>query len=169
MLTLLLSRDQSRGTDAILERLRADIANKQENRILLVPELISHDMERRLCQVAGDTASRYAQVLSFSQLASRVAEEVGSCAEEFLDNGGRLVVMAAAARQVQSRLKAYAAMATKPEFLTDLVDAIDEFKRCCIAPADLKRASGRVEGSFAQKLEELSLIMESFFCNLVRI
>ena len=55
VLTLLLSRDQSRGTDAILERLRADIANKQENRILLVPELISHDMERRLCQAAGDT------------------------------------------------------------------------------------------------------------------
>lgn len=162
MLTLLLSRDQSRGTDAILERLRADIANKQENRILLVPELISHDMERRLCQAAGDTASRYAQVLSFSQLASRVAEEVGSCAEEFLDNGGRLVVMAAAARQAQSRLKAYAAMATKPEFLTELVDAIDEFKRCCIGPADLKRASSEVEGSFAQKLEELSILMESY-------
>ena len=162
MLTLLLCRDQSRGTDAILERIRADIANKKGNRILLVPELVSHDMERRLCKVAGDTASRYAQVLSFSQLASRVAEEMGSCAEEFLDNGGRVVVMAAAARQVQSRLKAYAAMATKPEFLTELVDAMDEFKRCCIGPQDLRSAAQMVEGSFIQKLEELALLMEAY-------
>ena len=162
MLTLLLCRDQSQGTDAILQKISADIAENKPNRILLVPELISHDMERRLCKTAGDTASRFAQVLSFSRLASRVAEEMGSCAEEFLDNGGRMVVMAAAARQVQSRLKAYAAMATKPEFLTELVDAIDEFKRCCIGPRDLMAAAGMVEGSFAQKLEELSLLMESY-------
>ena len=162
MLTLLLCRDQSRGTDAILEQIRADIANKQGNRILLVPELVSHDMERRLCKVAGDTASRYAQVLSFSQLASRVAEEMGSCADEFLDNGGRIVVMAAAARQIQSQLKAYAAMATKPEFLTELVDAMDEFKRCCIGPQDLRNAATKVEGSFIQKLEELALLMETY-------
>ena len=162
MLTLLLCREQSQGTDAILQRISADIAEKKPNRILMVPELISHDMERRLCKTAGDTASRYAQVLSFSRLASRVAEQMGACAQEFLDNGGRIVVMAAAARQVQSKLKAYAAMATKPEFLTELVDAIDEFKRCCIGPADLLAASREMEGSFAQKLEELSLLMESY-------
>ena len=162
MLTLLLCNDQSRGTDAILERISADIAARRENRILMVPELVSHDMERRLCKTAGDTASRYAQVLSFSRLASRVAEEMGACTQEFLDNGGRMVVMAAAARQVQSKLKAYAAMATKPEFLTELVDAIDEFKRCCIGPQDLLVASQMLEGSFAQKLEELSLLMESY-------
>ena len=162
MLTLLLCRDQSQGTNAILSRISADIAAKKPNCILMVPELISHDMERRLCKTAGDTASRFAQVLSFSRLASRVAEEMGSCAEEFLDNGGRIVVMAAAARQVQSKLKAYAAMANKPEFLTELVDAIDEFKRCCIGPQELMAASAMLEGSFAQKLEELSLLMESY-------
>ena len=65
-------------------------------------------------------------------------------------------------RTCPAGLKAYAAVETKPEFLTGLIDAVDEFKRCCISSADLSRAAGETEGSLAQKLEELSLLMESY-------
>ena len=54
MLTILLCRDQSAGTDAVLEQIAADVSARRGNRILMVPELISHDVERRLCKVAGD-------------------------------------------------------------------------------------------------------------------
>ena len=79
-----------------------------------------------------------------------------------LDNGGRLTAMAATTRQLSSRLKSYAAVETRPEFLADLLDAVDEFKRCCITPEDLRGTSAQTEGSLAQKLEELSLILESY-------
>ncbi|MCD7755620.1 MAG: PD-(D/E)XK nuclease family protein [Firmicutes bacterium] len=74
----------------------------------------------------------------------------------------RVVAMAAAARQMHSVLKAYAAVETKPEFLTELVDTVDECKRCCITPRDLMDASARTEGTLAQKLEELSLLLEAY-------
>ncbi len=128
----------------------------------MVPELISHETDRRLCAAAGDTASRYAEVLSFTRLARRVADSVGSGAENCLDNGGRVVAMAAVTRQLHSRLKAYASVETKPEFLTALVDGVDEFKRCCISPADLSQAAASASGALAQKLEELALIMEGY-------
>ncbi len=160
MLTLLLGKDWKANRQAVLHMLCQDVAQKRPGRIWMVPELISHDAERRLCQAAGDTASRYAQVLSFTRLARRVCDLVGNV--ECLDNGGRLVAMASAARQLHSRLKAYAAVQTRPEFLTELVDAVDEFKRCCISSEDLKAAAGRTEGSLAQKLEELSLLLESY-------
>ena len=128
----------------------------------MVQELISHDTERRLCAAAGDTASRFAEVLSFTRLARRVSDSVGAAAQECLDNGGRVVAMAAAAQQLHSKLKAYAAVETKPEFLTGLIDAIDEFKRCCITAQDLKQAAGETEGSLSQKLEELSLLLETY-------
>ena len=128
MLCLLLGRDWTANRDEILRRVSHDVKMKQPGRILIVPELISHDMERRLCGWAGDTASRYAEVLSFSRLAKRVADDMGNAAMECLDNGGRVVAMAAAARQLSSHLKAYASVETKPEFLTGLVDAVDEFK-----------------------------------------
>ena len=162
MLHILLGRDWTANRDEILRRISRDVREKKCGRILLVPELISHDMERRLCTWSGDTASRYAEVLSFTRLARRVADTMGNAALECLDNGGRVVAMAAAARQMSSRLKAYASVETKPEFLTGLIDAIDEFKRCCITAADLKRAAGETEGSLSQKLEELSLLMEGY-------
>ena len=162
MLHLLLGRDWTANREEILGRIARDVQNRKGNRILMVPELISHDTERRLCAAAGDTASRYAEVLSFTRLARRVADSMGSAAQACLDSGGRVVAMAAAARQLSSRLKAYASVETRPEFLTGLVDAVDEFKRCCITSQDLADASRQTEGSLAQKLEELSLLMEGY-------
>ncbi len=165
MLTVLLSRDQLAGTDEILQRLSQDVALEKPNRILIVPELISHDMERRLCAAAGDTASRFAQVLTFPRLANRITELVGQGPEPCMDNGGRVVAMASAAHALAGQLKAYAALETKPEFLMQLVDAVDEFKRCCITSDDLSRASEQIAGEnslFAQKLSELSLLLEGY-------
>ncbi len=162
MLRLFLGTDWIANRDAILGELRQDVAREKPNRILLVPELISHDMERRLCAAAGDTASRFAQVLSFSRLVRRVAEWEQRSVEETLDAGGRLVAMASALRQLSSVLKSYASVETKPEFLESLLDGVDEFKRCCISPGDLKAASEQTQGTLAQKLWELSMMLESY-------
>ena len=162
MLRLLLGNDWITVKNEILSRIAADVAAQRGGRILMVPELISHDTERRLCEAAGDTASRFAEVLSFTRLARRVSDHTGCKLQECLDNGGRVVAMAAAARQLHSKLKAYASVETKPEFLTGLVDAVDEFKRCCITAEDLSRASMQASGSLAQKLEELSLLLGAY-------
>ncbi len=162
MLTLLLGSDWIENRNEILRRISEDVKAEKGNRILIVPELISHDTERRLAAAAGDTSSRFAQVLSFTRLGRRVMEIVGNASQECLDNSGRIVAMAAAARQLHSRLKAYGKVETKPEFLAQMLDAVDEFKRCCISSADLKAASECTEGVLAQKLEELSLLLESY-------
>lgn len=162
MLTLLLGMDWTANRDAVLKMTGCDVANEKSGVILMVPELVSHDTERRLCAVAGDSASRFAEVLTFTRLAKRVADAAGLGVPECLDNGGRLVAMASATRQLHSKLKAYATVETRPDFLTGLLDAVDEFKRCCISPEDLRLASTKTEGSFAQKLEELSLILEAY-------
>ena len=110
MLELIIGKDWAANSDVILERLAEDVRCRSGGRVLLVPELISHDIERRLCAVAGDTASRYAEVMTFTRLARRVADSVGSAVMECLDNGGRVVAMAAAARQLHGVLKAYASV-----------------------------------------------------------
>ena len=168
MLTLLIGTDWLANRNEILNRIAQDVRNRKENRILLVPELISHESERLLSSCAGDTSSRYAEVLSFTRLVRRVSDDCGTAVYPCMDNGGRVVAMASVSRQLSSQLKAYAAMETKPEFLAGLMDAIDEFKRCCITPQDLSQASFAMEGSFAQKLSELSLIMESYDALCVR-
>ena len=162
MLTLVLGTDWVANTRQVLQMVGEDVARERTGTILLVPELISHEMERRLCMAAGDTASRYAEVLSFTRLARRSAEYLGTHIPPTLDKGGRIVAMASAVRQLHSKLKAYASVETKPEFLQGLLDGVDVFKRCCITPADLMAASAQTQGSLAQKLEELSLILEAY-------
>lgn len=162
MLKLILGTDWVENRDAVLKKVACDVQERKANRIVLVPELISHDIERRLCVAAGDTASRYAEVLSFTRLIRRVADYTEHGVAPCLDQGGRLVAMASAARQLHSRLKSYASVETRPEFLTGLLTSVDEFKQCCISSADLMRASQESQGSFAQKLEELSLLLDAY-------
>lgn len=162
MLKLLLGTDWVSNRDMILDMLAEDVHHERPGRIFMVPELISHDTERRLCAAAGDTACRFAEVLSFTRLVQRVGEAVGHGAEECLDNGGRLVAMASAARQLHGQLKTYAAVESKPEFLMGLIEAVDEFKLCCISPEDLMQAANRSEGVLAQKLTELSMLLQAY-------
>ena len=168
MLTLLLGEDWTLNRKSIFEMIASDVAAQKVGRILLIPELISHDTERMLCKIAGDTASRFAEVLTFTRLVNRVSESVGYGVPECLDSGGRLVAMASATRQLHSKLKSYAAVETQAEFLVDLLEAVDEFKRCCISAEDLNEASLKSQGSLAQKLEELSLIFEAYNSLCVR-
>ena len=123
MLKLLIGKDWLSNRNEIFRRIGQDVRDRKGNRILLVPELISHECERLLCVTAGDTASRYAEVLSFTRLVGRVSDYCKKAVYPCLDNGGRVVAMAAVSRQLSSRLKAYAAMETKPEFLNGLMDA----------------------------------------------
>ena len=162
MLKMILGTDWIANREEILRRMTAEVKARKPRRVLLVPELISHDTERRFCESAGDTASRYAEVLSFTRLLPRISEWEQRRIPECLDKGGRLVAMASAARMMASKLKSYASVETKPEFLAGMVEAVDEFKRCCIQPDDLKYASAQTDGTLAQKLEELSLILESY-------
>jgi len=162
MLTVLYGPDWIANRKAIMDMICEDVSQKKSGRILMVPELISHETERRLCDSAGSAACRYAEVLTFTRLARRVSEALGVGIQPCLDNGGRVVAMAAAARQLHTQLKAYASVETKPEFLIGLIDAVDEFKRCCITPEDLRLASEKTDGAFAQKLEELSLLLSAY-------
>lgn len=162
MLKLLLGTDWKSNRKAVLNMVAADVANEKSGIILMVPELVSHQTERDMLEIAGDKTCLFAEVLSFSRLASRVADEKGVQVAPCMDNGGRIVAMASATRQLHSRLKAYAAVQTKPEFLVSLLEIVDEFKRCCIQPRDLISASTKMEGALAQKIEELGYIFETY-------
>ena len=162
MLKLIIGTDWTANRNEILSAVAEDVSLHKGNRILMVPELISHDMERRLCLTAGNATSRFAEVLSFTRLTRRVADASVRGTVPYLDNGGRVVAMAAGVSQVQSKLKFFASVGRKPDFVTGLVETVDECKRCCVDPSNLMRASKETTGTLAQKLEELSYIFEAY-------
>lgn len=162
MLTLILGRNRRKNTAALTDRIAAAVSGKQAGQILIVPEQFSHGAERALCQRCGDTVSLYAEVLSFTRLADRALSVFGGVSRETLDEGGRFTALTLALEQALSRLKLYAAARTKPELIAQLSQQIEEFKNYGIGAQELLRASSLFEGAFAQKLEELSLILDSY-------
>lgn len=162
MLHLLIGPDRLALSDRLLNLLCEANNDRENGRILIVPEQFTYEAQRRLCARGGDTISRYAEVLALSQVADRVAASSGGVAEDYLDHGGRLLTMAVAAEQIASRIKYFAAVLRKPEFLSDVVRMVDEFRSYCLQPAALLEAAARAEGQFAQKLEELGLLYEAY-------
>ena len=85
MLKLMLDADRLRSSDALIARICERAEAGVRGQILIVPEQYSHAAERALCAAGGDTISRYAEVLSFTRLASRMFSLYGGVCEEYLD------------------------------------------------------------------------------------
>lgn len=160
MLTLLLGRSGSGKSTAILHRIQENGSARQQ--VLIVPEQASYETERRLCATNGNDSSRYAEVFSFTSLAQRVSSLSGGFAQPMLDEGGRLLVMYTALRAVESNLQVYAPSAQKPEFLTQLIAAVDDLKSCCVSPEQVDALAEMSDDSGAARLRELALIYGAY-------
>ena len=141
-----------------------EIAEKAEanrgRQILLVPELNSHQMERRLAAATHNHGARTAEVLTFSRLADRVFAVVGGLAQQMLTPAGQLLTLQEAARRVQLGLTAWNGLADKPELLGEALSLIDECKTCMVSPDALFRASEESEldedAALSAKLSDLA-------------
>ena len=91
-LHILMGRACAGKSRRVLEEITA--RRSQRGQVLLVPEQYSHEAERALCAACGDSLSLYAEVLSFTGLARRVAAETGAGEAPLLDQGGFAVFSA---------------------------------------------------------------------------
>jgi ATP-dependent helicase/nuclease subunit B len=131
-------------------------------RIVIVPEQLSHQTEWSLSELCGDQVSFVSEVLSFTRLYSRVCSICGGGARAILDQGGRILTARLALSSVLSQLKVFASAAGKAEFLSSVVSMIDEFKSYDVSPSQLMEASRKATGLFSEKLRELSLILGAY-------
>lgn len=156
MLKLILGRAGVGKTTAVLQRMSRE--GELRPQVLIVPEQLSHETERMLCQTAGNSAALWAEVLSFSRLSNRIFQKAGGLCEEELDAGGRLLLMYHAVKAVSSQLTVYSRPSRRPVFLQSLLDTVDELKSCCILPESLIAVGESEEGEAGAKLRDLGLI-----------
>lgn len=135
---------------------------KQRPQILIVPEQRSHEMERALCAVGGPTVSLWAEVLSFSRLASRIFQCAGGTGVTELDNGGRLLLMHKAVKMTAASLTVYRRPSQKASFLKSLLDTVDELKNSGVQPDVLVRAGIDKGGQEGDRLRDLGLICGAY-------
>ena len=166
MLELILGRAGTGKTALIMEELRDAVLSRRGNMILLVPEQYSHEAERELASICGDSMSLYAEVLSFTGLARRVESELGGGAALRLNKSGRLLCMALAVREAAPLLRVYGKAARRPELQKKLLAAMDELQSVCIAPEDLSGIGAA--GALNDKLHDLSVIFSAWEAVVLR-
>ncbi len=164
MLRIWMGRANTGKSRRVLEEIRD---NKREA-MLLVPEHASHGSELDLCQECGPAASRYAEVLSLRQLASRVLERTGHLADGALDAGGKLLLMQLALREASSQLTVYVRPSRRAPFLQELVALCDELTACRVRPEDLGEAAPLLEGMSGEKARDVALIYAAYLSRLHR-
>lgn len=168
MLTLILGAAGSGKTAQITREISEKVTAHEKGIFMIVPEQYSHEAERELCAVCGDSLSLYAEVLSFSRLAVRVAQEMGTGGKIALDKGGQLLCMTLALRQIAPSLKLYSAAAHRAELQMELLSAINELKAACIGADELLTASEGAEKGLSSKLHDLALCLEGYNAVLAR-
>ncbi|MDO5444251.1 MAG: PD-(D/E)XK nuclease family protein [Eubacteriales bacterium] len=145
-------------TAYITDEIRRAVLAKESGRLLLVPEQYSHEAERELCSICGDTLSLYAEVMSFTGL----ARALSNSSSPVLDKGGKLLCMALAVDSCFDRLTLLKNKARHPEMLGKLNSAIDILKASCITPEILYTTSQKCSGELKSKLTDLSILYEAY-------
>ena len=164
MLRLILGRAGTGKTASVMDAIAARAEAGLGNAVLLVPEQYSHEAERELLRVCGDRLSLYAEVLSFTRLYARVAEELAFAARPALDKGGRVLSLDRALAAVETRLGPLAGARRSGAMLAAVLSAVDELKTSRVEPETLRALANGLEAGepLADKLRDLALIRESF-------
>ena len=162
MLRIIMGKAGTGKSSAVMNEINSAVQRREGGCILLVPEQYSHEAERELCEICGDSLSLYAEVLSFTGLARRLNSELGGGAEKYLDKGGRMLCMALTAEGLYSRLKMYSAARRKTELQSLLLSALDELKSSCVSCDELMEAAAKCDGTLSDKLSDLALVQEAY-------
>jgi ATP-dependent helicase/nuclease subunit B len=166
MLHLLLGRGRTGKTTAVLDRIAA---NKSRKQLLIVPEQSSHEAERALCLCGGNQVALYAEVLSFTRLASRIFAQTGGSAAPTLDAGGRVLLMYSALKSLSGNLGVYARSSQKPAFLSGLLATVDECKSYRVSAEALMETGDELGNQQGEKIKELGMIFAAYDAMTARI
>lgn len=161
MLTIITGRAKTGKTGAVMDAVRQRVEAGKPS-LLIVPEQYSHEAERELCAACGPAMSLYAEVMSFTGLARRVDQLLGSAAQPLLDQGGRLLCMSLTLSRLFPELRLYAAARKRVTLQTQLLEAVTELKTACVTPEQLLDTAARCDGVLADKLHDLALILEAY-------
>ena len=162
MIKIIYGRAGAGKTARIYEEIRRLTEKKKGGTVLIVPEQYSHECERELCSICGDSLSLFAEVLSFTGLARKISSELGGMNASYLDKGGRLLCMALAAKNTGGKLKSFKTAAYSPRTQNALLAAVDFLKAGCITTEKLLDASESCGGELGEKLRDLCLVSEAY-------
>ena len=162
MLTLITGRAGTGKTSFVMNDIKRRMEAGERGLLLIVPEQYSHDAERQLCAVCGNSLSLHGEALSFTRLCARVFSEAGGAPQRILDTGGQMLVMYHAIESVASKLSIYGKTGIRTELVNELLETVRELKSFGFSPLILEKTALRASTALGRKLSDLALILGAY-------
>ena len=162
MLTLILGRAGTGKTALVMNDIKQRMDEGEANLLLIVPEQYSHEAERQLCTVCGDSLSLHGEVLSFTRLCSRVFSEAGGAPRQILDAGSQMLIMHQALESAAHKLRIYGKTGMRAELVKNLLVTVREMKSLGISPEKLEKAAARASVHLADKLRDIAMLYGAY-------
>lgn len=163
MLHLILGPSGSGKTYIMREKIASLVRAGEKNIALIVPEQNNFESERAMLRLLGSAPTDVVEVTSFSSLAKKLDSICGHDAREQADDAVKMLVMGRAVRAVKSELNVYGRVCETPEFCTEMLEQISEFKRSDIISEQLVAAANSTDSSaLRNKAADIALIAGTY-------
>ncbi|MEG1205614.1 MAG: PD-(D/E)XK nuclease family protein [Angelakisella sp.] len=162
MFQLVLGRSGSGKTMLLCDRAAAS-ARQGKKVLMLVPEQFSFETEKRMLSTLCGKSSLNLTVLSFSRLCENIFRTYGGLAGKRLDDKSRLVLMKLAIQEMSDTLELYGRQSRRTDFLTTMLQTVEELKSSGTYPPQLREAiAGMEDGQLLRKLTDITAIYEAY-------
>ena len=148
---------------ALIEVLRRGMADAgAEEHIVVVPKQLTLQTERTLLKALNLPGSFSLRVLSPERLCARIFETAGQPEGVRVDERGRVMLVRAAARQVDERLKLYRGAVNRRGFADRCARQLELIRQAGLTPQAPFACAEAAEGMLRMKLDDLGVILEAY-------
>ena len=151
------------GKSTYLIQRAAELAEKSQKVIFIVPEQYSFESDKKLYKALGSAKFNSILSLSFTSLAKEIFERFGGRSGEYAEDIHKYILMNKTIKQLISSgdLTYYKRQARKSSFISDSLSMIGEFRQCGISPDELGQLS-LIDTDETDKLNDLSMIYSAY-------
>ena len=136
----------------------------EKNYLIMVPDQFTMYTQKQLCMMHPRGGIMNVDVLSFSRMIYRIAEEVGRKERVVLDDTGKNLVLRRVAMEKEQQLVLLKEKVKRPGYIHEIKSMISEFYQYDIGPADLDEMIGQAQekGALKYKMQDLKVLYEGF-------
>lgn len=144
--------------------IRQSMEHPDKKFFVMVPDQFTMYTQKQLCMMHPRGGIMNIDVLSFSRLIHRVAEEVGSKERVILDDTGKNLVLRRVAMEQEEQLVLLKEKVKRPGYIHEVKSMISEFYQYDISSKDMDEmiAQAQSKGSLAYKMHDLKVLYDGF-------
>ena len=140
------------------------VQHPEKNYLIMVPDQFTMSTQKQLCMMHPRGGIMNIDVLSFSRMIYRIAEEVGRKERVVLDDTGKNLVLRRVAMEKEEQLVLLKEKVKRPGYIHEIKSMISEFYQYDIGPDDLEEMITQAQGKGAlkYKIQDLKVLYEGF-------